>query len=137
MKFSRPSRSITVLIMLGGMLFAQLAVAGYVCPSLGMAPSGGAAAMVMDDDQAISMTGCESRDKAQPNLCQAQDQSNNQSLDKPVTPHVFPFLPAALTLVFRNIKVLGDSSTIEPSGSLLLARSTAPPLSIRNCCFRI
>jgi hypothetical protein len=121
------------------MLFMQLAVAGYTCPSFSIDQANGSApaAMTMDDDQAVSMIGCESRDKAQPNLCQAKDQSNNQSLDKPVTPHVSPFLPAALTLVFRNIKVLGNSSAIEPSDSLLLTRSTAPPLSIRNCCFRI
>jgi len=134
MKLSRPSRLFTALIVLVSMLFMQLAVAGYACPSFNLGQIGESGSMSMDDDQ--SMPGCAGADKAQPSLCHANDQAGNQSLDKPSMPHVQPFMAAALTLVFRNIEITGNSIEIQPN-ALLLARSTAPPLSIRNCCFRI
>ncbi|WP_211467163.1 hypothetical protein [Collimonas silvisoli] len=134
MKLSRPSRLIAALIVLVSMLFMQLAVAGYACPSLNIGQVGESASMAMDGEQAMS--GCAGADKAQPSLCHANDQAGNQSLDKPPMPHVQPFMAAALTLVFHDIEVVDHSTDAQPN-SLLLARSTAPPLSIRNCCFRI
>ena len=134
MKFLRSSRLLTACIVLVSMLFMQLAVAGYACPTLNIAQAGAAAAMTMDDDMAMS--GCAGTDKAQPSLCHANDQAGNQSLDKPSAPHVQPFVAAALTLVFRPAEFIDSAAAAEPD-SLLLARSTAPPLSIRNCCFRI
>lgn len=134
MKHSHSSRVISALIVLISMLFMQLAVAGYACPSFNVEPLNESVSMEMDSNQA--MTGCENKDKSQPSLCRAHDQAGNQSIDKPTTPHVAPFLPAALTLVFRNIEIGGNATTEQPN-ALLLTRSTAPPLSIRNCCFRI
>lgn len=133
MKRSHPSRVISALIVLISLLFMQLAVAGYACPILNTAPLDEPVSMSMDSGQA--MTGCETKDTSQPSLCRVHDQANNQSLDKPVTPLVAPFLPAALTLVFRNIEIADNSTVNLPN--ILLTRSTAPPLSIRNCCFRI
>lgn len=132
MKLSRPSRLIAALIVLISMLFMQLAVAGYACPAFKIGQV--SESMSMDGDQAIA--GCEGIDKSQPSLCHAQDQAGNQSLDKPSMPHVQPFMAAALTLVFRNIETVDHSADTQPN-SVLLARTTAPPLSIRNCCFRI
>jgi hypothetical protein len=134
MKLSRPSRFLAALIVLISMLFMQLAVAGYACPSFNAASLDEPMSMLMDSNQA--MTGCGSSDKSQPSLCHAQDQSGNQSLDKPPTPHATPFLPARLTLVVQNIEFVSGSAGEQPV-ALLLTRSTAPPLSIRNCCFRI
>ena len=134
MKLSRPSRLFAALLVLVSMLFMQLAVAGYACPSLNVGPVGETMSMSTDGDQA--MAGCEGIDKSQPSLCHAHYQAGNQSLDKPPAPHVPPFVAAALTLVFINIAHVSNSTVAQPN-SLLLARSTAPPLSIRNCCFRI
>jgi hypothetical protein len=134
MKLSRPSRIVAALIVLISMLFMQLAVAGYACPAFKIGQVSESASMSMEGDQA--MAGCEGMDKSQPSLCHASDQAGNQSLDKPPMPHVQPFMAAALTLVFRNIQIV-DNSTDTPPNSVLLTRSTAPPLSIRNCCFRI
>ncbi|WP_076591345.1 hypothetical protein [Herminiimonas arsenitoxidans] len=134
MKPTRPSRFIAALLVLASMLFTQLAVAGYACPSFNAASFGEPMSMPMGSNQA--MIWCGGSDKSQPGLCLAQDQSNNQSLDKPITPHASPFFPAALTLVIQNIEFVGGSAVEQPS-TLLLTRSTAPPLSIRNCCFRI
>ncbi|MEM4990138.1 hypothetical protein V8G57_22300 [Collimonas sp. H4R21] len=134
MKLSRPSRLIAAFIVLASMLFMQLAVAGYACPSFSIGQAGEQVSMPMDGDQA--MAGCAGADKVQPSLCHANYQAGNQSLDKPSMPHVQPFMAAALTLVFRHIEVAGHAADARPN-SLLLARTTAPPLSIRNCCFRI
>ncbi len=136
MRLTRPSRLITALIVLISMLFMQLAVAGYACPSFNPAPLSESMSMSMPMDGDQAMSGCENRDKSQPNLCHAHAQNANQSLDKSAMPHVPPFLPATLTLVFSNI-ALAENSTTEQPNALLLTRSTAPPLSIRNCCFRI
>jgi hypothetical protein len=136
MKLSRHSRLIAALIVLVSMLFMQLAIAGYACPSFKVAPSDDSMSMSMGSSGDQAMSGCMGSDKLQPSLCHAQDQNTNRSLDKPATPHVSPFLPAALTLIVRNINPV-DISTDRQPNTLLLARSTAPPLSIRNCCFRI
>lgn len=134
MKLARPSRLFAALIVLVSMLFMQLAVAGYACPSFNVGQANESASMAMDSNQAMAW--CAGSDKAQPSLCHANDQVGNQSLDKPPMPHVQPFMAAALTLVFRNIEIVDHSTDPQPN-SLLLARPTAPPLSIRNCCFRI
>lgn len=133
MKRSHPSRIISALVVLISLLFMQLAVAGYACPILNTAALNEPVSMSMDSSQ--SMTGCETKDTSQPSLCRVHDQANNQSLDKPITPLVAPFLPAALTLVFRDIEIADNSAVNLPN--ILLTRSTAPPLSIRHCCFRI
>ena len=134
MKLFRPSRLIAALIVLVSMLFMQLAVASYACPNINIGQIGESMSIPMDGDQ--TMTRCAGMDKEQPSLCHANDQAGNQSLDKPSMPHVPPFTAAALTLVFHNIEVVDHSTDAQPN-SLLLARTTAPPLSIRNCCFRI
>ncbi|MGS0742322.1 hypothetical protein ACVBEF_10880 [Glaciimonas sp. GG7] len=131
MKLSRRTRLITAFIMLISMLFTQLAVAGYACP--GFNASTVDKPMVMESEL---MVGCEGMDSAQPALCHASDQAGNQSFDKPQLPHVQAFMAAALTLVVHHLSLTYSPRSAEPS-SLLLTRTTAPPLSIRHCCFRI
>jgi len=130
MKLSRPSRLITVLIVLFSLLFMQLAVAGYACP-VGTGQQDNKV-VVMGDDQVMSS--CEGMHTSQPSLCHAHDQAGNQSLDKTPMPHVQPFVAAVLTVVVRTSDIEPITS---PSPTLLLTRTTAPPLSIRHCCFRI
>jgi len=136
MKLPRHLRFLAALIALVGMLFAQLAVAGYACPAhqAGMT-SGSAVPLASASNQA--MPGCEQMDSDQPSLCHAHAQGASQSLDKPELPNLLPFSAAALTLVVLHIAVPDVSVGNLPRSSPLLARVTAPPLSIRNCCFRI
>ena len=75
-------------------------------------------------------------DTAQPSLCHAFAHSDRQSLDKPEFPNVHPFVPAMLTLIFLNFDDL-YSPVDTRSGTTLFTHATAPPLSIRHCCFRI
>lgn len=75
-------------------------------------------------------------DSEQPNLCDAHDQVGTQSLDKPQLPQVQSFVALGSVLALPPIdttyRVPGAQST-----SFLLTRTTAPPLAISNCCFRI
>lgn len=132
MKFTRPSRFILVSIMLFSLLFMQFAVAAYSCPNLMKAQVSVSATSphVAQPD----MSGCASEETVQLNLCHAHDRSGSQSLDKPVAPIVQPFIPLSLVIdAVPDIAIPTDNSR----QSLLLARTTAPPLSIQHCCFRI
>ena len=128
----RRHRLITVLIAMVALLFMQLAVARYVCPT----EMGGGAerSMVMvHDGMPCAQSMPTSMDAGQPGLCQAHCQADQQSADT----YVLPVLPMmqAISINF----VLQDTITISPGVPLqapLLQRTTAPPLSVRNCCFR-
>lgn len=128
MRLSRPSRFFAALLTLFCLLFTQLAVASYVCPTLEMTPAPKATMSHAD------MPGCQ-MDIADKGLCKAHCEAGNQSLDKPATPHVSPFIPAELAVVLVVGAVTASESALPVAN--WLARTTAPPLTIRNCCFRI
>lgn len=130
----RRSRLITALLVLVSLLFTQLAVARYVCPSglektaqmaeiAAMAQAG----MPCAESMAASMDG------AQPNLCHAYCQAGHQTADK------FE-LPAPLGIhVVSIVFFVPDRAAVSLGAPLQLPhlkRATAPPLSIRHCCFR-
>ncbi|MGV8893202.1 MAG: hypothetical protein ACOH2K_09745 [Burkholderiaceae bacterium] len=133
MKLSRPSRFVAACIALLSMLFMQLAVAGYACPELKIDLVSQSVALSTD---AGSMPGCASMDAELPSLCHAHAQVGKQSLDKPALPDVQPFIAVALPLAFDASPPAYSLIAVRPD-SFLLTRITAPPLSIRNCCFRI
>lgn len=129
---SRQLRLVAALIALFSMLFTQLAVASYACPNLQPVRS---AAAKME-----SMPGCTGMgmgiDMEQPSLCHAHDQVGNQSLDKPNLPQVQPFVAVGLTQALVFLDPTFHTLPTQPR-RLVLKRITAPPLAIRNCCFRI
>jgi hypothetical protein len=128
MKHSRPIRSIAAIIALFCMLFMQLAVASYVCPGMG----------ITGDNAQLSMPNCDGMDMNQPTLCHAHahDQSSKQSFDKPELPAVSPFLPTKLLFTLNAIN-LAAIALPELQVTPFFNRATAPPIAIRNCCFRI
>lgn len=132
MKLTLRSRVVTALIALMSLLFMQSAIATYACPIWQTTLDASSGAMTMDD----TMSGCEGMDKVQPNLCHAHADSGNQSLDKPEVPHVQPFIAASLALTLIPVDVVSQQVAVIP-GASGMTRATAPPLSIRNCCFRI
>lgn len=82
------------------------------------------------------MSCCDTPDPVQPALCHAHGQVGKQSLDKPEPPPVQPFNAVGLviSLPFADMVAADAGAPVHiPS----LARLTAPPLAIRNCCFRI
>ncbi len=131
--FPRP-RFVAVLVALVGILFMQFAVAAYVCPGLPMGqvnkhiPTSAASANT-------DMTGCIKMDAEQPNLCVGHAQAHEQSLDKPELPHVQAFVPVELVATL-NLEATGRPAAVQLEPALL-TRTTAPPLSVLHCCFRI
>lgn len=133
MKISRSSRLIATFIALFSILFTQLAVASYACPSLVSAPASQTMAAAMADD---SMPGCTDMDPVQPSLCHAYGQVGDQSLDKPAVPPLQPFLAVGFGLVVHPLAT-SHLVSFDLTQSIVLTHATAPPLTIRNCCFRI
>jgi hypothetical protein len=130
MSIGRRRRLITVLYALFSLLFAQLAVASYVCPVDSRA--GEMAAMAAAGMPcAGEMT---SVDVAQPGLCHAHCQSAQQSVDKVQTPAPVGAMASGFTYTLRPARI---SSPALPAQVSLLLRSTAPPIAVRNCCLRI
>lgn len=124
-------RYAAALFAIFSLLFAQLAVAAYACPNLGSAQYSEAVqgAMAMSPD-------CQQLDMEQPSLCHAHEQAGNQSLDKPQAPAVPAFIAAALVQTVLPIDAVFPPDSLTPR-PLYLTRATDPPISIRNCCFRI
>jgi len=133
MKLTRKTRLTTALLVLLSMLFMQLAVAAHACPGLQMGDSG-MAMMGQAQSDSASMPGCVQPDSVQPALCHAHCQDAKQSLDKAELPSIHPALTIGLMIDIANF-TLPQRPSVAPVS--LLARATSPPLSIRNCCFRI
>lgn len=131
---SRRHRLITVTIALFSLLFMQLAVARYVCPSGGAGAATTATATASPMPCAASMVMAMPLDEAQPALCHAHCQADAQSQDKYEVPAPVAIcaMPANFTLAL-SMPVLSGVALQAPH----LMHATAPPVAIRNCCFRI
>lgn len=125
------------MLALVSILFTQLAVAGYLCPSMQIAHDMEALAASMAAVDHHDMSGCEGMGTTDQSVtCHEHNQTGNQSLDKPELPNVSPFVAGMLVQTVTHFDRPTQSIT-PPVTNLLLTRATAPPLAIRNCCFRI
>ena len=129
----RRTRCMTALLALVSLLFMQLALARYVCP--GELAQLTSVAATQQSGVPCSEPMSTVADNDQPNLCKAHCEDANMSAETVKVPTMDA--PDGLVAYF-----LADSARpILPSGlplqKALLQRSTAPPLSIRHCCFRI
>ena len=134
MKLPRKYRILTALIALFSMLFMQAAVASYTCPSL--QGGGGVGSSVVAEPSMASMPGCDQTDAGNPALCHAHCMDGKSSLDKPQVPTVSPAVALVSTLLLPLEPRLA-SPTLVAEQPPFLHRTTAPPLAIRYCCFRI
>lgn len=134
MKLPRKYRFLTALVALFGMLFMQLAVAAYACP--GLSSGSGSVTMAADASPMQSMPGCDQPDPAKPALCHAHCQDGKSSLDKPDVPVVSP-ATVMVSTILTPLQPLLPARVAGAEPPSFLHRITAPPLSIRNCCFRI
>ena len=132
MKMTRLFRLLAAGIALFSLLFTQLAVAAYACPVPGTG-SPAVSKLIIDPD----MPGCQEMpfDPHAPSLCDAHCDNVPQSADSPSAPAAAPFVQAALTVVLAVDEVSRPIRSL-PAGARL-TRPGAPPLIIRNCCFRI
>jgi hypothetical protein len=130
-------------LLLGTLLFAQLAVAAYACQTytsasqhpLG-APSAlgvaNASATTFDAGEAFS---CAMSDATQPGLCLAHCQTGQQNADAKSAPAV----PVALMYAAYPLKVVHPTTVSgihRPTESGLTVHSD-PPHAILHCCFRL
>ena len=129
---NRRIRLTTALFALVSLLFMQLAVAGYVCSTTGPKVAQTAAMALLNMPCAESMV--LDLDDAQPNLCNAHCQAGQQTADKHELslPVALGAPPAGFALPAR-VTLLSGAPLQAPH----LMRTTAPPVAISNCCFRL
>jgi hypothetical protein len=132
MRYPRRTKFVTAIVTLFSLLFMQLAVASYACPKL--TPVEPPAVMMQASGQ--PMADCPEIDKQRPSLCQAHAHKTPQSLDKAEPPPVQPFVPVSLVALIEAPDEAIPTGFSTPA-SFLLASSTAPPIAIRHCCFRL
>lgn len=127
----RACRRLVAKLLIATLLFLQLAVAAYACPSFNP-DAGMAMSAAMADD--MPMDGCTMSDQVQPNLCSQHCQQDSQALDQsPPAALAIPVLPL-LAVVSAEPRPRSAASA-DPRE--FLARATAPPPAIRFCVFRI
>lgn len=131
MTTTRRFRLVTVLFALCTLLFAQGALAAYLCP--GTARAAQAAEMAMAG-MPCAQTMSQAMDEQQPGLCHAHCQAEQQSADNFQVPALATAaqLGAVLTVVLPPAEP-GRRPLLAPH----LQRATAPPLAVQLCCFRI
>lgn len=120
---NRSSRFRAACFTIFATLFGQLAVAVYACPAL----SPGKVAVTATSPASP----CDGMDMDLPNLCNKHCNGAEQSQGS--------FAPAvgfiASFVVHLNVPPLATPIALAAPPALFQA--TAPPLTIRNCCFRI
>lgn len=125
-------------LMVGVILFAQMSVAAYACPSnmvSGNATADAITAMgaMIDCEQMDEGMG-RHLDQANPGLCAEHCHPTQQSDHTQV-----PTVPAAMLIALYTVALTVDAS--RPDGLAPTADSrlhaAPPPLSILHCCFRI
>jgi hypothetical protein len=114
-------------------LFTQLAVAAYACPTVDGPASVIAAAMT--DDMHATMPGCEMRDSGNPNLCLQHCQAGDQSVQ--TLPHVEVPAFAAISMLTVIEPAQRDSNPGITVASALPERETSPPPLLRFGVLRI
>lgn len=135
MTWNRRNRFATVLFALATLLFMHFAVAAYSCPGgLAMGTKAAERTMTTQIDMPCAESMALVMDDEQPGLCHAHCQASQQSTDKYQVPG------------FATLADLGTDFPLPrvvraPTGVALqtpiLRRTTMPPLTVRNCCFRI
>lgn len=126
MTMTRKPRRFVALLAIASLSFMQVAVAAFACPG----PSAPVAAVVTQGE-----SGCEEMDQAQSNLCHEHCLQQAQSIEKPVGLSV---PPAPLTgLHAAPIPLVTASYVSANDQRSILARATAPPITVRNCCLRV
>ena len=127
---NRIARKFVSLFSIAALLFAQLAVAAYACPMQFQGLDNAVATV------SASAPDAGEQDADSPALCKKHCENEQQNVnDSPQAPAAFSF-ETALTLTLplaMQSATLRDAPVATPS----LRNATAPPLSIRHCCFRI
>ena len=130
MRYPRRIRLLSAVVALLSLLFMQVALAAYACPTLIPAQS-----TPMLDRPGQPMVDCPEADKQSPTLCYADTHKQTVSLEKPTSPSVMPFVATGFALSVLWPEDRGAMPT--PPLVFLHASGTSPPIAIRHCCFRL
>jgi hypothetical protein len=144
MRLSRSLTSRICRVLIGVLLFAQLAVSAYACPGFATRPTSMRADMTMPvaatQDQSMASDkaagGCNQMDPAAPNLCLEHCRAGHQSSDTVPAPVVLAATPALLYTVSPAPEPVMGSSTSFPATDPRVA-SAPPPHAILHCVLRI
>ena len=146
MSLSRALRLSVSRLLIGVLLFAQLAVASYACPGLKFMDSvsnGGAATalhgVVADAaaEPAVTPPGCDQMDPNAANLCTEHCHQGQQSADTASAPVVRLGIPTLLySLPLEPQHSLGSGRSLAAPDARLDA-APEPPHAILHCVFRI
>ena len=137
MSLSHVLRKSIARLLIGVVLFAQFAVAGYVCPGVqdrGSMTTGRAAKATLS---AAMPPGCEQMDAGAANLCAAHCQQGQQSVDTTAAPIVELGIPTfRYSLPIAPAHSLGSGRS-SPALDARLEAAPEPPHAILHCVFRI
>ncbi|MEO6319696.1 MAG: hypothetical protein ABIR56_03445 [Polaromonas sp.] len=135
MTWNRRNRLATVLFALVSLLFMQFAVAAYSCPG-GLATVVKSAEMTLmaQADMPCAESMAFTMDNEQPSLCHAHCQDGQQSADKYQVPGFATLADLGCDFPLPRVAPAPMGAALQAP---LLRRNTAPPLAVRNCCFRI
>ena len=132
MSLRRRNRLFTVLIALVSLLSMQFALAAYVCP--GVVSKVAVLTQMQQTAIPCAETIAGAMDSLQAGLCHAHCQAEHQSADKYQVPAAaMPIHTGADFITLRLVPVPPGAPLQAP----LLTRTTAPPVAVRHCCFRI
>lgn len=134
MDLSRALRKSISRMLMGVLLFAQVAVAGYACPSLkGMDSATRSATLSVSS----MPPGCDEVDPDATNLCAEHCRQGQQSVDTAATPAMSAGLPTFLYAIpIEPQHALGSGRSFPASDASRFA-APEPPHSILHCVFRI
>jgi hypothetical protein len=129
---SRRFRSFAAVLALVALVYAQAMASVHACDGQAFAR----AAVATDAGAQPLPDCCDEEQPAQQPLCDTHCQQGKQTLDRGQAPIVAPVAATAfvLPLVVTGVDIASAPPAVHPPD---LARITEPPISIRNCCFRI
>ena len=126
---NRTYRKLMSWLGIVAVLFAQLAVSAYACPLLfkGFDNSTNTAG--------VSDASAECPDPVSPNLCKKHCENGEQNINDMPEPQacLLALEPAFIVALVLDPTLSSPAPALTPS----LLHATSPPLSIRNCCFRL
>lgn len=130
--FTRSLKRLIARIGIAVVLFTQLAVAAYACPTLvGVDDS---APVAVADTMDAGMPGCEQLDTDNPNLCLQHCQAGSQSVQTTPQVSVPPVVMMPLAIIEPVQPVSSLQNAVLP---VFLERETSPPRLIRFGVLRI
>jgi hypothetical protein len=158
MTMTRAFRRFVCRLLLGVLVFGQMAIAAYACPALSGAPqflpmaAMDASIATMSDQKADAMTavshdasamqvdsamaaGCAQVDNSTPNLCAGHCSFGQQSADHTPAPSVPAAVPITLYTLPLSPEPLGHVRLL--AGMKFKQVAAPPPHAILHCCFRI